>query len=136
MYGESEFVLSRCFHLFYEGGLIAFLEGITLNLSRVHIFFDVWRLLESSTSSDVLFHQDNAPAHSSAVVVAKLIALGFQLVPDPFYSPDVAPSDCYLYVNMKKRLTERRNKEVIAKMNAHFAELDKSYYSGGIKKLE
>jgi hypothetical protein len=36
----------------------------------------------------ILFHHDNAPAHSSGVVAAKLMELGFQLVPHPPYSPD------------------------------------------------
>ena len=29
---------------------------------------------------------------------------GFQLVQDPPYSPDLAPSDCYLVLKMKKEL--------------------------------
>ena len=33
----------------------------------------------------VLFHQDNAPAHTAAVTMAKLHELGFQLVPHPPY---------------------------------------------------
>jgi len=31
----------------------------------------------------ILFHHDNAPAHTSRVVAAKLMELGFQLVPHP-----------------------------------------------------
>ena len=87
----------------------------------------------------VLFHHDNAPAHSSGVVAAKLMELRFQLVPHPPYSPDLAPSDYYLFPNMKKWLAGRRfysNEEVIAETNAYFEELDQSYYSEGINKLE
>jgi histone-lysine N-methyltransferase SETMAR len=68
-----------------------------------------------------LFHYDNAPAHSSGVVVAKLLELGFQLVPHPPYSPDLAPLDYYLCPNMKKWLVGRRYysiEEVIAETNA------------------
>ncbi|XP_011165249.1 histone-lysine N-methyltransferase SETMAR-like [Solenopsis invicta] len=70
-----------------------------------------------------LFHHDNAPAHASAVVVAKLMKIGFQLVSHPPYSPDLAPLDYYLFPNLKKWLTGKRfysNKEVIAKTNAIF----------------
>ncbi|EFN73949.1 hypothetical protein EAG_11888, partial [Camponotus floridanus] len=52
---------------------------------------------------------------------AKLMELRFQLVLQPLYSPDLAPSDYYLFPNMKKRLTGRRfysNEEVIAETNA------------------
>jgi len=87
----------------------------------------------------ILFHHDNAPAHSSGVVAAKLMELGFQLVPHPPFSPDLAPSDYYLFPNMKKWLAGRRfysNEEVIAETNAYFAELCQSYYSEGINKLE
>jgi hypothetical protein len=55
------------------------------------------------------------------------------------FSPDLAPSDYYLFPNMKKWLAGRRcysNKEVIAETNAYFAELCQSYYSEGINKLE
>ena len=52
----------------------------------------------------VLFHQDNAPAHTSTVVMAAIQKCGFQLVVDPPYSPDLAPSDYYHFLKMKKRL--------------------------------
>ncbi|MCP6710980.1 hypothetical protein NL489_26900, partial [Klebsiella pneumoniae] len=56
----------------------------------------------------VLFHHDNAPAHTSAVVAAKLMEIGFQNVSHPPYSPDLAPSDYYLFPNMKKWLAGKR----------------------------
>jgi len=56
----------------------------------------------------------------------------------PPYSADLAPSDYYLFPNMKKWLAGRfyLNEEVIAETNAYFAELDQTYYSEGINKLE
>jgi len=54
-------------------------------------------------------------------LAAKLMELRFQLVPHPSYSPDLAPSDYYLFPNMKKRLAGRRfysNEEVIVETNA------------------
>lgn len=87
----------------------------------------------------VLFHHDNAPSHTSAVVVAKLMEIGFQLLSHPPYSPDLAPSDYYLFPNLKKWLAEKKlysNEEVIAETNGYFSDLDKSYYLEGINKLE
>jgi len=86
----------------------------------------------------ISFHH-NTPAHPSGVVAAKLMELGFQLVPHPLYSLDLAPSDYYLFPNMKKWLAGRRfysNEEVTAETNAYFAELCQSSYSEGINKLE
>ena len=53
----------------------------------------------------VLFHQDNALAHTSTVAMAAIQKCGFQLVEDPPYSPDLVPSDYYyLFPKMKKEL--------------------------------
>ncbi|CAK9827603.1 Mariner Mos1 transposase [Anthophora retusa] len=68
-----------------------------------------------------------------------MLELGYQILPHPPYSPDLAPSDYYLFPNMKKRLAGKiflSNEEVIAETNYYFADLDKSYYMEGIAKLE
>ncbi|KAL3259412.1 hypothetical protein MRX96_002060 [Rhipicephalus microplus] len=39
----------------------------------------------------VLFHHDNASAHSCAVTAAKLVELGYEVVPHPACSSDRAP---------------------------------------------
>jgi hypothetical protein len=86
-----------------------------------------------------LLHYDNAPAHTSRIVTAKLEELRFEVVPHALYSPDLAPSDFFLFPNLKKWLGGRRftsNEEVIAETNGYFAELEESYYYEGIKKLE
>jgi len=70
----------------------------------------------------VIFHHDNAPAHTFALAKAKLVKLGYELLPHSPYSPDLAP--CYL------------NEEVVAATEAYFADLEKSDSSDGLKKLE
>lgn len=87
----------------------------------------------------ILYHHDNAPAHSSLVAQAKLHEIGFELVPQPPESPDLAPSDFYLFPNLKRWLTGKRfysNEELIAETEAYFGELPKDYFLDGIKKLE
>lgn len=87
----------------------------------------------------ILFHHDNAPAHSSMKAMAKLNELNFQLLPHPPYSPDLAPCDFYLFPNLKRYLRGKRfasNDEVQSETEGYFAELPKSYYLKGIKKLE
>ena len=69
----------------------------------------------------------------------KIHEMGFELIPHPPYSPDLAPCDFFPFLNLKTWLGGKRfssNKEVIDAVNAYFADLEKSYFSKGIKKLE
>lgn len=87
----------------------------------------------------VLFLQDNAPVHTALDTMLKLREIHFELVDHPPYSPDLAPSDFFLFPNLKKWLAGKRfisNEEVITETNAYFEGFPKSYYSDGIKKLE
>lgn len=87
----------------------------------------------------VLFHQDNAPCHKSLRTMAKIHELGFELLPHPPYSPDLAPSDFFLFSDLKRMLAGKKfgcNEEVIAETEAYFEAKPKEYYQNGIKKLE
>ena len=69
----------------------------------------------------IMFHQDNAPCHKSMKTMAKLSELGYKLLPHPPYSPDLAPSDYWLFADLKKMLQGKRfgsNEEVIAETEA------------------
>ena len=91
------------------------------------------------TLKKVLFHQDNAPAQTSPIAMAKIKELGFELIPHPPYSPDLAPSDFFLFHNLQTWLDGKRflfNEEVINAINTYFATQETSYFSEGIKQLE
>jgi len=45
----------------------------------------------------VVFHHDNARPHTSLTTRNKLLTLGWDVLPHPTYSPDLAPSDYYLF---------------------------------------
>lgn len=65
----------------------------------------------------VLFH--NAPAHKSMKTMAKLHELGYELLPHPPYSPDLASSDFFLFADLKRMLSGKKfqtNEEVIAEI--------------------
>ena len=71
--------------------------------------------------------------------MAKIHELHFELVDHPPYSPDLAPSDFFLFPKLKVSLGGQRfssNDEVIAYVNAYFAEQDANYYLEGLKWLE
>lgn len=88
---------------------------------------------------NILFLHDNAPAHKSHKAMNKLEQLGYEIVQHPPYSPDLAPSDYYLFPHLKKMLQGTRfhsNSEVEAQTMAYFEELSKSFYKKGIEMLE
>ena len=47
------------------------------------------------------FHQDNAPLHNSILVTDYLTEMGIKTVPYPPYSPDLAPSDFWLFPKLR-----------------------------------
>ena len=65
----------------------------------------------------VLVYQDNAPVRKSIVAMAAVHDFGYTFPEHSPYSPDPAPSDCFLYPNMKMHLAgrhKRSDEEVIA----------------------
>ena len=52
----------------------------------------------------VLLLQVNAPAHTSQVAMTAATECGFEILPHPPYSPDMAPSDFYLFPILKSHL--------------------------------
>ncbi len=88
---------------------------------------------------EVIFYEGNAPCHKSVKTMAKLNELVFSLLPQPPYSPDLAFSDYWLFVDPNKMLQQKRfgsNDEVIVATEAYFKAKDKSFYKHGIEKLE
>ena len=80
----------------------------------------------------MLFHHDNAPDLASVVATAKLVELGYELLPHPPYSPDLAPCDFFLFPNLKKSLAGQKcesNEEVIVATETYFADLQKTCFS-------
>ena len=52
----------------------------------------------------ILFHHDNAPAHSAGVTKNFLREFRWELLPHQPYSPDLAPSDFFLFPKLKEHL--------------------------------
>lgn len=49
-----------------------------------------------------LFRQGNAPPRTSVIAMAIICNFGYEHIPHPTYSPDLAPSDLHLFPQMKK----------------------------------
>ena len=100
----------RCFGMLTDVLLVNFLEqGCAIN---GEYYTYTWNSCEQQSSRrDVansqseLLLRDNAPTHK--VAMDKAANCGFELLPHPLYSPDLATSDYHLFPNMKKQLGDR-----------------------------
>ena len=87
----------------------------------------------------VLFHHDNAPAHTSHVAVAAIKAAGFELVELPPHSPDLAPSDYFLFPKLKEYLRGKKfasDDAVMSAVQEWFEEQSPDFFRTGIQRLE
>ena len=53
----------------------------------------------------VILQQDNIPSHTAKAVRNTISALGWEILPHPPYSPDLAPSDYHLFSSMSHALS-------------------------------
>ena len=60
----------------------------------------------------ILFHQDNAPCHKSIKTMKNMHESHFKLLPHPPFSPELAPSDYWLFADLDVKKF-RSNNEVI-----------------------
>ncbi|CAH2257986.1 jg25254 [Pararge aegeria aegeria] len=81
----------------------------------------------------VLLLHDNAPVHKSRVALASLYKMGFDILVHPPYSPDLAPSDYYLFPKMKKELRGKKfssDEEVKEAVSAYFSDRKNIFFRG------
>ncbi|UYV81044.1 hypothetical protein LAZ67_19002610 [Cordylochernes scorpioides] len=89
-------------------------------------------------SKGVLFLHDNARPHTSCKTVSTIFKLGFEVLEHPAYSPDLAPSDYFLFGLLKKELKGKRfdsDEDVQKVVQDFFHTLPKRAYKEGIYKL-
>lgn len=87
----------------------------------------------------VLFHQDNAPVHKARVSITAILESGFELVDHPPYSPDLAPSDFFLFPKLKEHLRGQKfsgDDELMSAVNDWLEVQDKEFFRRGIQALE
>ena len=86
----------------------------------------------------ILLQHDNAPVHKSRVAQAAVRACGFEQVNHPPYSPDLAPSDFYLFPHLKRELRGhdfQNDEELIDYVTEWFDSKDSQFYHKGISAL-
>jgi histone-lysine N-methyltransferase SETMAR len=86
----------------------------------------------------VLFHQDNARPHVAENTRKKLEELGWDLMEHPPYSPDIAPSDFYLFRCLQNHLDGGKfngSEEVKKEVQDFFNAKTPDFFKKGINKL-
>jgi transposase len=88
----------------------------------------------------ILFLQDNAAPHSAGITDQKLAELHIEVPKHPACSPDLSPSDYYLFPNLKKHLKGRRISSIeeahISCRRAVCSKSKKEFFLDGLKKLK
>lgn len=87
----------------------------------------------------ILFLQDNAPCHKTEAVLQKLEEFKFKIVPHPPYSPDLAPSDYYLFRGLKNHMRGKicESEETLKQeVREYFESKSKEFYFKGIDCLK
>ena len=102
----------------------------------MHYYEDELRQLRQETARkrrgklthDVLLLQDNAPAHRSQIAMTAATECELEILPHPPYSPDMAPSDLYLFPKLKSNLCGTQygsNENGIEAVNKFFGDQEK-----------
>ena len=80
------------------------------------------------------FYQDNAPVHNSILVTDYLSKMGIRTVPQPPYSPDLAPCDFWLFPKLRgcRYETTEEMEEAVTKVIDTLTQED---FHGAFQKL-
>lgn len=86
----------------------------------------------------VRFLHDNARPHVANATRLKLLQLGWEVLPHPPYSPDLAPSDYHLFTSLNSAMGDKdfdNEAELDLWLHDFFASKSPEFYRAGIYKL-
>ena len=90
-------------------------------------------------SKGVLLQHDNARVHTCKVAMDAVQRNGYELIPHPAYSPDLAPSDFFLFPNLKKDIRGLHfwsDEEVVTAVEEWVNGKDPDFFSSGLMAPE
>ena len=79
---------------------------------------------------------DNAPSHSSFLVCDFLAKHATTVLPQPLYSPDLAPADFFLFPKLKSTLKGRRFESIKTNLLAHLRSIPKTAFQECFRTLK
>lgn len=103
-------------------------------LDRLHEALQEKRL----EKDEILLLQNNASPHTAKVIRKKLQQLGWGILPHTADSPDLSPSDYYLFRHLSTFLKEKRynnDKQLILDIDNFFPSHSSQFYRDGIFQL-
>lgn len=86
----------------------------------------------------VVFHQDNARPHVSLTTKKKCLELGWEMLPHPPYSPDLAPTDFHLFRSLQNSLNGKNFislDDIKSHLDNFFDGKSKKFWKDGIFNL-
>ena len=93
---------------------------------------------ELTNRKGVVFHHDNARPHTSLVTRQKLLELGWDVLSQSPYSPDLAPSDYFLFLSLQNCLNGKNfnnDDDIKLYLIQFFANKNQKFYECGIMML-
>lgn len=90
-------------------------------------------------SKGILLLQDNVPAHTALHSVATAVQCGFEFLRHPQHSPDLSPSDYYLFPLLKEKLRGQKfddDEALVDAVQSFLEDQDVEFYRSGLLKLE
>ena len=100
---------------------------------------DIREKRRGKLSKGVLLQQDNARGHICTVAMDAVERNGYELIPHPANSPGLAPSDFFLFPNLKKDIRGshfRPDEEVVTAVEEWVNGKDPDFFSSGLIALE
>ena len=95
--------------------------------------------MKNADVNSLLLQRDNARVHTCKIAVDAVERNGYELIPHPAYSPDLAPSDFSLFPNLKKDIRGchfRSDEEVVRAVEEWINGKDPDFFSSGLMALE
>jgi len=89
-------------------------------------------------NNEVLLQHDNARPHVAKMTKSVIEELGWEILPHPPYSPDLAPTDFHLFRSLSNHLSGHifeSDAAISAFIDEFFDKKPKTFYRDGIQKL-